>query len=160
MLNLKPPPEPEWKEWAPGFSMLMRPGESAMLLAGRKAAGVAAREGAGDADVEFAFGVGCVLWAALEWKGVGGPDGQPAPLDPVNVETMLRQNFDVFDRIDREFVTPVLETEAEKNASSPSPNGSSTGATPIVSPAPAAARNAPSSSTAPGPSKAKKSGAS
>ncbi|WP_296167981.1 hypothetical protein [uncultured Brevundimonas sp.] len=157
MLKLAPAvTEAEWKDLAPGVRVLLKPADAVMLLAGRRAAGevhkiaadliaadLAPNGGSVQADAEFAFTVGCLVWGALDWEGVGDQDGEPLPMTEANLTLLLRQSLDIFDKFDREYVVPILVRDAEKNVSSPSLNGTSAAAKTTAVPVPAPAESAP-----------------
>lgn len=164
MLRIVAAPEPQTIEIASGARIVLRPADSVMLEAGRAASWAQARDGAHPAEVDHAFLVGCIVWGAIEWEGVAaeGSD-EPAPITFDSVSALLRQNLAVRDRLDRDYLTPLLLREAEKNDSAPSPNGTSTAAQttappPAGSDAGMGATSADTTNTGRKPSKAKRSG--
>lgn len=164
MLEIAPTPDPEWFEIAGGARMLMRPADSVMLEAGRMESMRAAREGQKPADVDHAHLVGCVVWGVIEWEGVALQGStELAPITFETVSPLLRQHLAVRDKLDRDYVIPLLLREMEKNASAPSPNGTSTGA-PTTAPQPAGSDAGPAADSAdtmksgPKPSRGKRSG--
>jgi hypothetical protein len=98
---------------------------------------------AGGADRSLALVKAFARAAIIGWRGVGmaGSDDEVAPWPEAIDALMARYPFG--DTFEREYVTPGLLLDAEKNASAPSPNGTSAAAQPIVPPAPAAATRAP-----------------
>jgi hypothetical protein len=70
----------------------------------------------------------------VEWEGIIGPDGEPAPVTRENIDSVLSV-WQVFDKVNRLYVSPYLALDAEKNASAPSPNGVLAGAADIARPA-------------------------
>ncbi len=71
------------------------------------------------------------LLAIVGWEGVAGDDGGPATVTEESVSALL-DLYPIFDAFNDLFVGPALTLEAEKNASAPSPNGTSAGAETIA----------------------------
>lgn len=63
----------------------------------------------------------------VSWDGIGDDEGNPIEPDPDRIDTLLMRS-DIYDKIVKEFVMPLLPVISEKNASSPSPNGTISGA--------------------------------
>ncbi len=162
MLKIEPQPEPYWMQIAQGARLRLKPADSVMLTAGRVASREAAFAGADDREGDFAFLVACVFWGLLEWEGVGEGEGEEAAAISVDaIERLLRQNVTIHDQLDSEYLLPVLLREAEKNASAPSPNGTSAAALTIATPpAGGAAISANTKKTPRKRTKAKRSGTS
>lgn len=158
MLKLTPDLSPDWLDVLPGVRILLKPAESATMLVGRTAASKAMAAGGSDADAEFAFTAACVVWGAVAWEGVGDEAGTPLELSEDGLVRLLKQNFTAFDKIDRAYVLPILMRDAEKNASSPSLNGTSAAAKPTARRAQKPAKSAPTTKTAAKPTKARGSG--
>lgn len=158
MLTLTPDLKPDWLTVAEGVRLLLKPAESTTMLAGRAAAGEVITSGGAPADAEFAFTAASVIWAALDWEGVGDAAGNPAPLTPENLTRLLAQNPAVFDKIDRAYVVPMLMRDAEKNGSSPLPSGTSAGAKATARPVRGSAPSARMKKAAVKPTKARGSG--
>lgn len=120
--------EPFWVDVLDGVRIQFRPAEpTPLLLAARRAAGQTREAGGSLADAQFAFIAAAAEWGALAWEGVGGETGEePLPLTPESLRALLRQSPKAYDAVDAAYVTPALLMEQEKNASSPSPNGTST----------------------------------
>lgn len=160
MLKLTPDLSPQWLDVLPDVRIRLKPAESATMLVGRTAATKALAAGGSDADAEFAFTAACVVWGALAWEGVGDETGAPLDMSEDGLVRLLKQNFTAFDKIDRAYVLPILMRDAEKNASSPSLNGTSAAAKPIARRAPKPAPSAPMTNTAAKRTKARGSGTS
>ena len=62
--------------------------------------------------------------AIIDWIGIGGADGQPAPLTLDNIDALLADPA-ILARLQGAYVYPWLTREAEKNASSPLSAGTS-----------------------------------
>jgi hypothetical protein len=94
-----------------------------------------------------AFTRSIARWGFLEWTGVGDAKGSPVEPTPDMIDALL-EVWQAFDAIDRLYVAPALIQADEKNASSPSPNGTSAGAKPTARRARRAARTARTDNTA------------
>jgi hypothetical protein len=81
--------------------------------------------------------------AIIAWKGVGMADSETevAPW-PEGIDALM-EAYPFGEAFERGYVVPALLLVAEKNASAPSPNGTSAAAQPIVPPAPDVATSAP-----------------
>jgi len=125
MIKLTAAPEPVWIDIVPGVRVQLRPWSTPVLAAGQAAASAAVAAGH-SADVGVvAFTMGVARYAALAWEGVGDEAGEPLDLTPAALQLLLEQSPEAFRAIDRDYVTPSLERSAEKNASAPSPDGTS-----------------------------------
>ena len=65
--------------------------------------------------------------AILDWEGVGDAAGEVLPVSPEAIDALL-ELWPVFEAFQTRYVAKDLLLDAEKNASSPVPNGSSVGA--------------------------------
>lgn len=112
---------PIWTTVAEGIDLLLKPGGTDALLAARREVRLAVRADP-DIDTGIPFVFGFVCWGAEDWRGIGEkPDDAPddAPLTPVPFSTealgrLLRQRPDIYQRLDDEYVGPVLELLSEK----------------------------------------------
>lgn len=158
MFRIEPNRDPAWRDVAEGIRMQLRFGPTEARNAGRRHVRDVMKADP-DADGEFAFVVGVLLWGVVAWEGVGAPlpDGaegaaaaEVAELNAENLSALLRQRPDIYDDLDRSYVDEVVEAMSEKNASRPSPNGTSAEAQPTAPAATGpAARNASTKSSAP-----------
>lgn len=82
------------------------------------------------------------------WEGVADPDGAPAEVTPDNIRALL-DLYPVGEAWQRLHVGPALVLAAEKNASAPSPTGTSAGAKGTATPAASGAPRARTKSTRP-----------
>ncbi|MDR6952295.1 hypothetical protein J2X65_001650 [Ancylobacter sp. 3268] len=90
---------------------------------------------------ETAFTKGVGIAAITGWTGVGDVDGNPIDVSPAAVEALL--DLPVFGgRFHEKYVLPGFSLVAEKNASSPSPRGTSAKAKATARPARRAAKSA------------------
>ena len=62
-----------------------------------------------------------------DWEGVLDADGAPAALSPETLDALL-EIVPIFEAFQLRYVAPGLHLEQEKNASAPSPSGTSAGA--------------------------------
>ena len=79
--------------------------------------------------------------AVLDWEGVGDAAGDPLVVSPDGVDALL-DVWPVFEAFQTGYVAKGLLLDAEKNASAPSPTGTSAGATATARPADKRARTA------------------
>jgi hypothetical protein len=147
-LHLPQRREPFWLDIMDGVRIRMKPITIAAMLVARERVmqelGELSPETEEDERNAFlSAGLTCNLarLGTVEWEGITGIDGEPAPVTRDNIDSVL-SIWQVFDKINRLYVSPYLALEAEKNASAPSPNGASEGATPIAMPAETSAPSA------------------
>ncbi|MFE1601633.1 hypothetical protein [Methylobacterium sp. ID0610] len=137
MLRLASSAEPSWLDLLPGVRVRVRPASVAMMLAAREAVGKVVR-GDDREDVDLRTNIALVgelaRRAIVEWEGVGDADGVPIPVTPEHVDRLM-EHWPAFDEFDTRYVGPALRRDAEKNASSSSPNGTSEGAPITAAPA-------------------------
>ncbi|MFH1157604.1 MAG: hypothetical protein V1721_01775 [Pseudomonadota bacterium] len=109
-LNLKR--EPYWINLLDGVSLYVRPATTALIMAARAAT---LKENI-ENDIERASALIRHLGrlAILEWKGIGDPDGNPAPVTPETVGALL-DLWPVSEAFERLYLTPALLLEQEKN---------------------------------------------
>lgn len=80
------------------------------------------------------------------WEGVEDPDGSPAPVEPDRVNAFLDHPV-IYDRFSEKYLARWLTVQLEKNASAPSPTGTSAGEARTAKPARASAKSARGKST-------------
>jgi hypothetical protein len=122
--------EPFWLDIVPGVRVRVRPITSAAIIAARHAAAEAMKDAAEAERVSLAsaaFTRNVALWGIVDWDGVGDADGNPIKPSPETIDGLL-EVWPAFDALDRLYVAPALVLDAEKNGSSPLPNGTSAGA--------------------------------
>lgn len=88
-----------------------------------------------------AFTIGAAIMAITEWSGVTDDADEEIPVTRAAIEAAM-QNSAFYAAFQAEYIMPWLLKEAEKNASTPSPNGSTAGAENTAGDAPSNARNA------------------
>lgn len=135
----------QWVDLGHGVRVLVAPLTAALLMAAKASvlllivpAGVDAPDAWRAGELIKALGRALVR----EWEGVEGADGLPAPVTPEGVDALLDLP-PLAGAFEQRVLQPAWLLSAEKNASSPSPNGISAGAMPIAAPAAPAAPNAP-----------------
>lgn len=162
--------EPEWLELLPGVRVQCAPATSAVFAAARRdpfmagvvpflpegidpndeAAVQAALEATEDAatreETAVAFGKAIAVAVILAWEGVEGPDGKPVAPSREYIDAFL-DDYRIFDAWQMKYMAKWLGLADEKNASAPSPTGSSAGAAPTAKPARKSAKTAPSRKT-------------
>lgn len=164
-----------WLPILPGVRVQFAPVSPAAFILARAEARRVFLEGGDDAQVnsQVAFTHALATRGIVAWEGVGDAEGEPvAPTQDEVVKdaageivefrkgtiTRLLENYSAYESIDRLYVGPVLDQEAEKNESSPSRTGPFATATPTAKGARKAgrrsAKGAPSPSTSPEPTPA------
>ncbi len=137
MLKLTTAPRDlEWLDLGQGVEIQVRPITMTAILIGRAAAGDAMRGDEADKEVHagFAFTRAVARWGIAAWRGVGDDSGAEVEPTPDLIDAFL-DIWTMFDAVDRLYVSPRLAQDAEKNASAPSPNGTSAGAKDTAPPA-------------------------
>ncbi|MFG1267635.1 hypothetical protein V5F40_06695 [Xanthobacter sp. DSM 14520] len=119
-----------------GVTVTVLPLTSALMMAARTA--LVRQEGKVE-PIHLIQSVGRL--AIIDWTGVVGEDGAPAPVTGETV-TALLDIYQFADAFEQLYIGPALILAEEKNASAPSPNGTSAGASPTAQPAPSPARSA------------------
>ena len=151
MLRLTLKTGPEWLDLGHGVRLQVAPLTTAVMMAARKAAqGQIALSDAGDPDaadldmdsIGLAMAKAVARIVVRDWEGVGDAEGNPVPVSPEGIEALL-DLWPLFEAFQTLYVARAMILDAEKNASSPSPTGSSVGAATIARPARARARTAP-----------------
>lgn len=113
-----------------GAQIHLAPVSPRIIAAGRQASRQARDDDPGISPqlAMIAFSEGVLAAAITGWSGFGLSETEPLECTPANVRIALG-DVGVFDRLDAEYVVPILMREAEKNVSAASSNGTSTEAT-------------------------------
>ena len=128
MLRLNLAREPHWLDLGLGVRVRVEPLTTALMVAARSDPAVRGLpEGTSDDAVAVVVGKALAERAILDWEGVADADGQPVPVTPEGIAALL-DIWPIFERFQMGYVAKGLELEAEKNASAPSPTGSTAGA--------------------------------
>jgi len=145
MLRLDLSREPRRVELLPGTTLELAPlTTAAMTAAQTDPAVLGLPEDATDAETALAVAKALARRLVLDWDGVGDADGAPIPVSPEAVDALL-DLWPAFEAFQAKVVAKALLLDAEKNASAPSPNGATAGATATAPRARGAARTAPKS---------------
>lgn len=124
-VTLFKPREPVWVDIGPASRIQFRPVATAGMIVAQGAALAAREAGAEDEVAGVAFSMALAKWGALSWEGVEDEDGLPIQLAADLVGRLLEQNLAAYLAVEAGYVSPALLEYAEKNGSSPSPDGGS-----------------------------------
>ena len=128
MLRLNLAREPYWLDLGLGVRVRVEPLTTALMVAARSDPEVRGlSEDTSDDEIAVIFGKVLAERAILNWEGVGDADGNPTPVTPEGIAALL-DIWPIFEKFQMGYVAKGLELEAEKNASAPSPAGSTAGA--------------------------------
>lgn len=142
MIRLNLTAAPEWLELAPGLRLQVAPLTTALMVSARADATLEALpEEASQEELALAMAKSVARRAVLDWEGVGDAMGTIVHVSPDGIDALL-EIWPVFEAFQTQYVARGLLLDAEKNASAPSPNGPSAGATAIARPAKGAAPTA------------------
>lgn len=142
MLQLNLSNEPQWLELVEGVRVHVRPLTTALMVSTRSDPAIAEMpEQASDEERAVVFAQALGRRAILDWEGVGDMAGEPMPCTPEAVDQLL-DVWPIFEAWQEKYVSKGLLLEQEKNASAPSPSGTSAGATATAKPARKPARSA------------------
>ena len=142
MIRLNMTADARWVDLLPGLRLVVWPVTTTIMAAARADAAL------GDLDDDSPREMLAVTMAqavarriVVDWTGVGDDDGNPLPVTPDGIDALLNI-WPVFEAFQEKALGPHLVLDAEKNASAPSPNGTTAGASDIAQPAPDAASTA------------------
>ena len=142
MLKLNLARTPYWLDLGLGVRVHVEPLTTARRVAARSDPEVRdLPEGTADDAIAVIFARAIAQRAVLDWEGVGDADGNPTPVTPEGI-TALLDIWPIFEKFQMGYVAKGLEIESEKNASAPSPTGSTAGAKGTARPARKAAKTA------------------
>ncbi len=135
MIRLDLSNKPGWLDLGHGVRLHLHPLTTAMMVASRNDPAVAALdEDATDEESALVFAKALASNATLDWEGVGDSDGNVIQITPEGISALL-DVWPLFSAFETKYVAKGLVLDAEKNVSSPLPNGPSAGAKDIVRPA-------------------------
>jgi hypothetical protein len=135
MLRLNLAREPHWLDLGLGVRVQVEPLTTALMVAARSDPALRSLpEGTSDDEIAVVFARALAERAILDWEGVGDAEGNPAPVTPDGIAALL-DIWPIFEAFQLAYVAKGLELDAEKNASAPSPTGSTAGAKAIARPA-------------------------
>ncbi len=142
MIRLDLSTKPRWLDLGSGLRLHVLPVTTAIMVAARNDPAVEALpEKASREEQALAMAKAVARRVVTGWEGVGDAEGNPVPVNPEGIDALL-DIWPVFEAFQTRILAPHLVLDAEKNASSPSPTGTSAGATPTAKPAKARARTA------------------
>jgi hypothetical protein len=145
MIRLDLSREPRWLDLGHGVRLHVGPLTTSLMAAARSDPAVTALpDGASNETIAVAMAKALARLVVLDWEGVGDADGNPVPVTPEGIDALL-DILPLFEAFQLRYVSKGLLLEEEKNASAPSANGTSAGATGTADPAPASAPSAPPS---------------
>jgi hypothetical protein len=143
MIRLDLSREPGWLDLAHGVRVHALPLTTALMVASRSDAQVEALpESATDEERAVVFAKAIARRAVTDWEGVGDAQGNPVPVSPEGIDALL-DVWPIFEAFQLAYVAKGLMLEQEKNASAPSPSGTSAEAIATAKPARKRARTAP-----------------
>ena len=143
MIRLNLTNVPRWLDLGAGLRLQVAPITTAIMAAARS--DIAASDVADDLRQEALAVIMAKTVARrviLDWEGVGNADGNAVPVTPDGINALL-DIWPVFETFQRDCLAPHLMLEQEKNASAPSPTGSSAAAINTAPPVPGSAPTAP-----------------
>jgi hypothetical protein len=135
MLTLDLTNAPFWCDLVPGVRVKLRPLTTALMVAARSDPAIAdLPKEARTEEAALAMAKALARSAILDWEGIGDVVGEPLQVSPDAIDALL-DIWPIFEAFQSLYVAKGLLLDAEKNASSPLPSGSSVGATVTAQPA-------------------------
>lgn len=129
MIRLELSPEPQWLDLGHGVRLKLLPLTTALMVATRADAAVQGLDPEASNDERAAIFAGALARrAVVDWEGVGDAEGNVLPVSPEGIDALLSL-WPIFEAFNLHYVSRGMLLDAEKNASSPSPTGTSAGAT-------------------------------
>lgn len=143
MLRLNLNKKPEWLDLGHGVRFFVAPITSETVLSSQSDPSVKfLGEDVSDAQCALVAAKVLAKKTVLEWDGVGDEDGNPIKMSEEGLNALL-DVWPIFEAFQAKCVAGAMLVDAEKNASAPLPNGSTTGETTIAAPAEPPAKTAP-----------------
>jgi hypothetical protein len=143
MLTLDLTNTPFWCDLVPGVRVKLRPLTTGLMVATRSDPAIAnLQKEARTEEAALAMAKALARSAILDWEGVRDAEGAPLVVSPEAIDALL-DIWPIFEAFQTVYVAKGLLLDAEKNASSPVPSGSSAGATATALPADPSATTAP-----------------
>ncbi|MDT8853909.1 hypothetical protein RNZ50_02450 [Paracoccaceae bacterium Fryx2] len=149
MIRIQLSPEPQWQDLGHGVRLQLMPLTTALMVATRSDPAVQALEADASNDSRAAvFAAALARRAVVDWDGVGDENGTAIAVSPEGIDALLSL-WPIFEAFNLHYVSPGMLLDAEKNASAPSPTGTSVGATATARPVTPARRAKGRARTAP-----------
>lgn len=133
MIRLNLSAEARWYDMFPGVRFKLRPASSTILAEARAAARIEqmVTDGASNQALAVALAQEVARLALDEWDGICDEVGKPMQPTPEAIDAAL-EVWPVFEAFQVQYMASALLKEEEKNASSPSQNGTSAAANPTA----------------------------
>ena len=143
MIRLDLSPEPQWLDLGHGVRLKLLPLTTALMVATRSDPAVQDLDPEASNDVRAAIFAGALARrAVVDWEGVGDADGIVLRVSPEGIDALLSL-WPVFEAFNLHYVSRGMLLDAEKNASAPSPTGTSVGVKATARPVKRSVRTAP-----------------
>ena len=140
MIRLDLSSGPKWLDLGSGLRLQVLPVTTAIMVAARNDPAVEALpEGASKEEQALVMAKAVARRVVTGWEGVGDASGKPVLVTPKGIDAFL-DIWPVFEAFQTRCLAPHLMLDAEKNASAPSPNGTSVVAIATAKPARTRAR--------------------
>ncbi|MET3791770.1 hypothetical protein [Aquamicrobium terrae] len=142
MIRLDLSTKPRWLDLGSGLRLHVLPVTTAIMVAARNDPAVEALpKDASQEQMAVVMAKAVARRVVTDWEGVGDVTGKPVAVTPDGIDALL-DIWPVFEVFQTRCLAPHLMLEAEKNVSSPSPNGTSAGAKATARPVKSRARTA------------------
>ncbi len=143
MIRIELSPEPQWLDLGHGVRLKLLPLTTALMVATRSDPSVQDLDVEASNDARAAMFAGALARrAVVDWEGVGDAESNVLPVTPDGIDALLSL-WPIFEAFNLFYVSRGMLLDAEKNASAPSPTGTSVGATATARPAKRNAMTAP-----------------
>ena len=143
MIRINLSPEPQWLNLGYDVRLQLVPLTTALMVATRSDPAVQDLAADANNDTRAAvFATALARRAIVDWEGVGDAVGKGLLVTPEGIDALLSL-WPIFEAYNLLYVSRGMLLDAEKNASAPSPTGTSVGAKATVRPAKRNARTAP-----------------
>ncbi|MDO5704263.1 MAG: hypothetical protein Q4G49_04205 [Paracoccus sp. (in: a-proteobacteria)] len=142
MIRLNLSAEPRWIDLLPGLRLQTAPVTTAIMASARADSSLDSLDQNAPKEVlAVAMAKAVARRIVTDWEGVGDDGGNAVAVTPEGIDALL-DVWPVFEAFQAQVLGPHLVLDAEKNASAPSLNGTSEGATDTANPALTAAPTA------------------
>ena len=149
MLRLDLTAEPRWLDLGHGVRLRLASLTTALMVAARNDPTVEALPAtSSDEERALVFAKAIARIAVTDWEGVGDAEGNSVPVTPEGIDALL-EVWPIFEAFQAFYVSKGLLLDAEKNASAPSPTGTSAEAIATAQPATPARVTDPARAAAP-----------